>query len=317
MLQYTLKRLLIAAGLIWTIATVVFLVIHLIPGDPAELLLSQGGIAADPDTVAALRKRLNLDQPILVQYWTYLVGLLQGDLGVSLQDGTPVFGEILIRLPRTLELILAAALVALAWGMPMGVFAGLRPGGAMDRIATSLSGFLLSVPVFVIGTLFILFFAERLRIVPAGGYVSPFDDLAGHLRMLLMPAATIGLGLGAVVCRITRSSVAEITNQPFIRAARARGLTFFAIVRQHILPNAMIPIVTVFALQLGTMLGGTVIIEYIYNWPGLSGYLVRSVEARDYPEIVGIIVVISTIFVLLNLLIDLIYAWIDPRVRYS
>lgn len=317
MLGYAARRSVVALGLVWVVATLVFLVIHLIPGDPAELLLSQGGFAPDPAAVAELRERLGLDRPLPAQYLAYLGDLARGDLGRSLLDEHPVAEEIALRLPRTLELILAAAVLAVAAGLPLGTLAALRAGGLGDRVLSVLAGVAMSVPVFVIGTLAVLAFAQKLRWVPAGGF-TPFDrDPLGHLALLAMPAATIAVGLAAVVFRMTRSSILEVLGRDYVRTAVAKGVAPLRIVVHHVVRNALIPVVTVLALHLGTLLGGTVLVEYVFNWPGLSGYLVNAVEARDYPEVMGIVLVISVLFVLLNLAVDLLYALLDPRVRHA
>jgi peptide/nickel transport system permease protein len=317
MLGYALRRMAVALALIWAVVTLVFAVIHLIPGDPAELLLSQGGVAADPAAVAELREKLGLNRPILQQYLGYLGGLLKGDLGASLLDDHAVIDEIALRLPRTLELIFAAGLIAVVVGLPLGTLAALRAGGALDRVLGAGAALGLSVPVFVVGTVAILVFAQKLRLVPAGGFVPFSRDPLQHLLLLLMPAGTIAVGLGAVVFRMTRSSVLEVLARDFVRAARAKGLHPLRIVVHHVVRNALIPVVTVLALHLGSLLGGTVLVEFVFNWPGLSGYLVRAVEQRDYPEVVGIVLTIAVAFVIINLIVDLLYAVIDPRVRHG
>lgn len=317
MRAYVARRVAVALGLIWVVTTLVFLVIHIIPGDPAELLLSQGGVAPDRGAVAELREKLGLDRPILAQYLDYLGGLLQGDLGVSLQDERSVAQEIALRLPRTLELVITAGILAFVVGLPAGTFAALRAGGAADRILSVLAGLCLSIPVFVVGTLAILIFAQKLRWVPAGGYISFGRNPLQHLILLAMPAGTIALGLGAIVFRMTRTSVLEIMGRDHVRAAQAKGLVPRRIVLHHVVRLALGPVVTVLALHLGSLLGGTVLVEFVFNWPGLSGYLVRAVEARDYPEVLGIVLVISILFVILNLVVDLLYAVLDPRVRHA
>ena len=317
MIGYAARRLGIALALIWVVATIVFLVIHLIPGDPAELLLSQGGVAPDPAAVTELRARLGLDRPLLMQYAGYLGQLAHGDLGASLLDDHAVAGEIALRLPRTLELIGAAGLIALLLGLPAGTWAALRAGSPVDRVLSALAGLGLSIPVFVVGTLAILMFAQLLRWAPAGGYVAFARNPAQHLVQLAMPAGTIAVGLGAVTFRMTRSAVLEVLGRDHVRAARARGLTRPRIVLHHVVRGALSPIVTVLALHLGALLGGTVLVEFLFNWPGLSGYLVRAVEARDYPEVVGIVLVISILLVILNFAVDLLYAVLDPRVRHA
>ncbi len=317
MLGFAARRLLISLALVWVVASLVFLVIHLIPGDPAELLLSQGGIAPDPASVEDLRERLGLNEPLWTQYLTYMGGLLRGDFGYSLQDDHPIVEEIALRLPRTLELVGMAGLLSVLFGVPLGLAAAMRTGGPLDRILSAWAGFALSVPVFVVGTLAVLVLAQQLKLVSAGGYVPLGQDPGRHLALLMMPAATIAVGLGAVVFRVMRSSVLEVLGREHVRAAQARGLAPPAIIRRHVLRNALTPVVTVVALHLGSLLGGTVLVEFVFNWPGLSGYLVRSVEARDYPEVLGIVLVISAIFVLLNFVVDLLYAVIDPRVRHG
>lgn len=317
MLAFAAGRLLVSLGLVWVVASLVFLVIHLIPGDPAELLLSQGGIAPDPAAVEELRERLGLNQPLWTQYVTYMTGLLQGDFGLSLQDEHPIGDEIALRLPRTLELVGAAGVISLVFGVPLGVAAALRAGGVLDRMLSAWAGLSLSIPVFVVGTLAVLVLAQELRLVSAGGYVPFARDPVRHVTLLAMPACTIAVGLGAVVFRVMRSSVLEVLERDHVRAAQARGVAPAAIIRRHVVRNALTPVVTVVALHLGALLGGTVLVEFVFNWPGLSGYLVRAVEARDYPEVMGIVLVISTLFVLLNFLVDLLYAVIDPRVRHG
>jgi peptide/nickel transport system permease protein len=317
LLLWIVRRLGVSVLLVWVVATIVFLAIRLVPGDPAELLLSQGGTAPDAATVQELREQLGLDQPVLGQYLRDMGRALQGDLGQSVQDGSPVSDDIARRLPRTLELIGAAAVLAMLIGVPAGTWAAVRPGLWFDRAASGLSALALAVPVFVLGTLLVLLFAQRLHWVAAGGYVKLADNPVQHLLLLLMPALTIALGLAASVFRMTRSSVLDVATRDWVRTARAKGVNEGRVLLHHMLRNAIMPVVTVIALQLGSLLGGTVLVEYVFNWPGLSGLLVDAVSARDYPEVVGIILVISVLFVGLNFLLDLIYAVLDPRVRHS
>lgn len=317
MLGFVARRLVVAAFLVWVVASLVFLVIHLIPGEPAELLLAQGGVAPDPAAVAALREKLGLDLPLWVQYRDYLRNLAHADFGQSLIDEHSVGAEIALRLPRTLELIVFAGLLATLIGLPLGVVAALTVGRAADRVLSAVAGLALSVPVFVVGTLAVLVLAQQLHWMPAGGYVALAKDPLRHFTLLLMPAGTIALGLAAAVLRVTRSAVLEVLERDHVRAAQARGLPPAVLVRRHVVRNALTPVVTVLALHLGSLLGGTVLVEFVFNYPGLSGYLVRAVEARDYPEVTGIVLVISALFVLLNFAVDLCYAVIDPRVRHG
>ena len=317
MLGWAARRLGISVLLVWIVASLVFLAIRLVPGDPAELLLSQGGASPDPTAVQELREQLGLDRPVLVQYVADMGRALRGNLGQSIRDGSPVMASIARRLPRTLELIGAAALLSVLLGVPAGTLAAVRAGGWFDRVAMGLAGLALAVPVFVLGTLMILVFAQQLRWVAAGGYVKLADDPGGHLLLLLMPALAISAGLAAAVFRMTRASVLDVAGRDWVRTARAKGVGPARILLHHMLRNAMFPVVTVIALHMGSLLGGTVLVEYVFNWPGLSGMLVDAVSARDYPEVVGVILVISVLFVGLNFAVDLLYAVLDPRVRHA
>lgn len=316
-MAYVLRRIAIALALIWVVATLLFLVLRLIPGDPAEMLLSSGGVAPDPAAVAELRERLGLERPWFAQYKDFILRTVRLDLGTSMIDDRPVIEEIVRRLPRTLELIIAATVLAVLAGVPLGVAAALRRDRRFDRTMLTLTSFLLSVPVFVIGTIFVLIFAQKLRWVPAGGFVSFGENPLLHMRILAMPAVTIALGLTAVVFRMVRTTTLEMLERDWVRTARAKGLSSDQVLRRHVVRNALGPVLTVIGLHMGTLLGGTVLVEYVFNWPGLSGYLVRAVESRDYSEVQSIILVICTLFVLLNLTVDLLYAALDPRVRHG
>jgi len=208
-------------------------------------------------------------------------------------------------------------LLAVLVGIPGGLFAAVGRHGTLDRFATWISGFALAVPVFVVGTLMVLLFAQTLRWVPAGGYVALDTDPLGHFTLAAMPAITIALGLAATVFRMTRAAVLDVVQRDFIRTARAKGVGPAGVLLHHVLRNALMPVMTVLALHLGTLLGGTVLVEYVFNYPGLSGLLVEAVNARDYPFVEGIVLVISVLFVALNLMVDLLYAYLDPRVRTS
>lgn len=312
---WVLKRIGLSILLVWIVSSVVFMAIHFVPGDPAELLLSSSGYAPDPVAIQELRKRLGLDQPIHVQYLTDFERLAKGDLGRSMKDDSPISEAILRRLPRTLELIFAAGLMGILVGVPAGTYAAIRRGGLFDRVASALSALGLAIPVFVMGSLILLLFAQTLRWVPAGGYVAFERDPWQHLRLLMMPALTIALHLAPVVFRITRAAVLDVALRDYVRTARAKGLAPRPVLVRHVVRNALMPVVTVVGLQLGGLLGGTVLVEFVFNWPGLSGLLVESVSSRDYPEVVAIVLTISVLFVGLNLLIDLLYGALDPRVR--
>jgi peptide/nickel transport system permease protein len=302
-------------GLAGIVVTIVFLTLHVVPGDPAEILLSTGGAAPDPIAVAELRTRLGLDRPILEQYAAFLVRLAHGDLGRSLVDNYPVWNEIALRLPRTLELILAGTLIAIVFGMPAGTYAAVRRGGAFDRVASGAAALLLAVPVFVVGTLLVLVLANMLRWMPAGGYVPLARDPAQHLLLLTLPAIAIAKGLTAVVFRMTRTAVLDALSRDHVRTARAKGLSPTGVMVHHVVRNSLTPVFTVLGLHMGTLLGGTVLVEFVFNWPGMSTPLIRAVEGRDYPIVVGIVLTTSCLFLLINLVMDLIYAALDPRVR--
>lgn len=309
------RRALLTLLTAWLVATIVFMALHMVPGDPAELLLSSSGAMPDPAAVAELREKLGLDQPLLTQYGRFLAGLVRGDLGTSLVDDYPVLQEIALRLPRTLELIFAGTLIAVVFGVPAGVYAAIHRGGAFDRAASWVTALLLAVPVFVVGTLLVLVFAQTLRLMPAGGFVAFSQDPAQHLKLLALPAVAIAKGLAAVLFRMTRAATLDALAHDYVRTARAKGLAPGRVLVVHVLRNAMNPVVTVLGLQMGTLLGGTVLVEYVFNWPGLSTPLLRAVEGRDYPMVVGIVLTISVLFLLINLVVELLHAAIDPRVQ--
>lgn len=314
MLWY-LRRVAVSALLLIAIATIVFFALHAIPGDPAEVLLSTGGVSPDAATVSALRAKLGLDRPILEQYLGFLARAARGDFGRSLVDDHPVIEEIALRLPRTLELVFAGALVAVVIGLPAGVYAALRRGGAFDRAASWVAALLLAVPVFVLGTLLVLLFAQTLRWMPAGGYVAFDRDPARHLLLLTLPTIAVAKGLAASVFRMARASTLDALTRDHVRTARAKGLAPARVLLRHVVRNALSPVVTVVGLQMGTLLGGTVLVEYVFNWPGLSTPLLHAVEGRDYPMVVGIVLTVSAIFLLINLVMDAIYVALDPRAR--
>jgi peptide/nickel transport system permease protein len=308
------KRVAVSLLLVWVVATVVFLTLHMVPGDPAELLLSSGGAVPDAFAVAELRERLGLDRPILVQYGDFLARLSRGDLGNSLVDDYPVADEILLRLPRTLELILAGTLLAIVIALPAATYAAVHAGGAFDRVASAIAAILQALPVFVLGTLLILLLAQWLRWLPAGGYAPFAQDPGRHLLLLLLPAVAVAKGLAATVYRMARAAVLDQLSRDHVRTARAKGLTPGRVVRRHVVRNAMIPVTTVLGLQMGSLLGGTVLVEFVFNWPGLSTPLLRAVEGRDYPMVVGIVLTVSGLFLLINLVMDVLYAVLDPRI---
>lgn len=310
------RRIAVSFGLAWVVVTVVFLSLHAIPGDPAELLLtSDNGILPDPDAVADLRRSLGLDRPLHEQYLSFLSGLLRLDLGQSLLDGYSVAEEIMLRLPRTLELIFASAAIAAVAGMSGGMLAAVRKGGRFDRASGLVVSIVQATPVFVLGTLMVLVFAQKLGWMPAGGFVPFSQDPWQHLLLLLMPALATSARLTVDVFRMTRASALEVLSRDYVRTARAKGVPPRRILTRHVGRASLIPIITLLGMDMGALLGGTVLVEHIFNWPGISAPLMHSIAARDYPMVAGIVLTISLLFLLINLLTDLAYHAIDPRVR--
>lgn len=313
--RYVVRRLLQAALLIFVVATIVALFIHLIPGDPAYVIL--GEARADEERAEALREELGLNRPIYVQYAEWLGNAARGDLGQSLISGEPVRESLMKRIPRTFELGLLAVAISVVVGIPLGVIAARYRNTLPDVLATSFAILGLSIPVFVVGPLLVLVLSVKLQILPASGYVSWSDDPTGHLCRLLLPAVTLGILSSATIIRMTRSSVLEVLGEDYVRTARAKGVNERGVLFVHALKNALIPVVTIIGLQMGTLLGSSVLVEFIFNWPGVSTYLIDGINRRDYPVVQGVMLVIAVTFILLNLLTDLIYAWLDPRIKYE
>ena len=296
------------------VSIVVFALIHFVPGDPVRIAL---GTRFDPEIYNALRERAGLNEPILVQYGSWLLSALQGDLGVSFRSGQPVTGIVLQRLPATMTLAGAALAIALAVSLPLGIFSALRSGSRLDYVATTASQIGVSVPDFWAGIMYILLFSLTLSWLPPSGYTPLSEDIWGWLSHLILPAVTVGLISGSILFRFVRSAVLEALNQDYVRTARAKGLSRMRVVRDHVLPNAWIPIVTVVGLQLGFLLGGVVVVEVIFAWPGLGRLALLAVQDRDFTVLQGTVLYIAFIFLLINLLVDIIYDWLDPRIRYD
>ncbi len=296
------------------VSVIVFALIHLVPGDPVRIAL---GTRFDQDVYDALVRRSGLDRPLVVQYFSWLGSALQGDLGVSFRSGQPVTQMVLQRLPATLTLAGAALAVAVGVGVPLGVISAVRSGSKLDYTATAASQVGVSVPDFWAGIMYILLFSLTLGWLPPSGYVSPFDDFLGWLSHLVLPALSVGLVSASIIFRFVRSSVLEALNQDFTRTARAKGLSRRAVLWDHVLPNAWIPIVTVVGLQLGFLLGGVVVIEILFAWPGIGRLAFLAVGDRDFTVLQGTVLYIAFMFLLINLLVDILYGWLDPRIRYD
>ncbi len=295
-------------------SAVVFLLVRLIPGDPALALL---GMEADAQSIAAVRERLALDEPVVVQYLTWLGNILTGDFGRSIQGGRPVLPMLLDALGPTALLSVAALIVSLLIAIPSGVIAATRRDSAADYSASFIALCGLSMPSFWLGVLLILTFSIHFPILPASGYVSPAEDLGGFLRHLVLPAVTLGTALAAAVMRMTRSTMLEVLQADFVRTARSKGLSRRRVVWVHAFRNAQIPIVTLLGIQFGQLLGGVVITETVFSWPGIGKITVDAIFARDYPVVQGAVLLTATLFVLINLATDVLYTLIDPRLRVA
>jgi ABC-type dipeptide/oligopeptide/nickel transport system permease component len=306
MLRHLLKRFLLTLPALWLVLTLVFLMIHIVPGDPVEQMLGEG---AAPGAAAQLRHSLGLDQPLGKQYGHYLFGLVRGDLGQSFKFQAPVGQIIFERYPATLQLAFLALLVCAAIAIPAGVLAAHRRGQTSDRLVGLFTLFGLAIPNFALGPLLILLFSIEIGVLPVSG--------RNGIGSYLLPAATLGAALAAILTRMVRGAMLEELSADYIRTARAKGLSTAAVLFRHGLRNALIPIITILGLQFGTLLAGTIVTETIFSWPGIGRLTVQAISARDYPLLQGCILVISLSYVLVNLLTDAIYSVVDPRVRMS
>lgn len=307
------SRLLTALVQLWAIATIVFSIMYVMPGDPVMLLLGRDSNPT-PEAIAAMRHQLGLDQPVMTQYLHWLGGVTHGNLGNSL-DGYPVSEFVTSSMPKTLELAFAAILIAAIVGVPLGIAAALNRGRFLDGLLTSFSTIGISMPVYILGSLLILLFSLQLGWLPSSGYTDISRNVSLHFQKLALPAVTLGLGLAASIARMTRSSMLEILGRDFVRSLRARGMRERRVIWRHVLRNAAIPIVTIVGLQLGNLMGGTVLVEALFNWPGLSTLLVTAVSNRNYPLVQGSILTIAALFIVINLCVDLLYSFLDPRIR--
>ena len=299
------------------VSLLTFLFIRLIPGDAIAARLGTS-TALTPDELASLRAYFGLDQPLPLQYWNWLTSLLRGDAGYSIRTGRPVFLEIAQRLPATLELALAATAIALAVGLPLGLLSALRPRSRLD-VAARIGGLIgLSLPNFWLGTLIIVLFSLYLRWLPnTGGYVDLLQDPLGNLRLLLFPAITLGLALAAATMRMTRSAMLDVLGADYVRTATAKGLAPRVVLRRHVLKNGLIVVITLLGIQVGQLLGGAVVVEEIFSVPGVGRLLLNAIVQRDYALVQGAVLVIAILFVALNIVVDLLYGYLDPRIRLA
>ncbi len=314
---YIIRRLLVSLVLIWVVLTAIFFLMRLLPGDA---LLAMSG--ERPESMSAEQRKimmhqLGLDRPVTVQYAEWFGNVLKGDFGISLSSRRPVIRDVLVRVPRTIELAFAGLIVGVVIGIPIGVLTALYHNSPFDVIVNSLLTVLGSLPVYVAGIVLILIFGLKLGWVPTGGFVEASDNLWEHLRLIILPSITLGLWIGAVTSRMTRSTMLEVLSEDYIRTAAAKGLTQKLILFRHALRNAMIPVATTIGLQVGSLLGGAVLTEEVFTWPGIGSALVSAVSRRDYPVIQAAVVVVVTAFIFTNLIVDIIISYLDPRVSYK
>jgi peptide/nickel transport system permease protein/oligopeptide transport system permease protein len=305
-ITYVARRVLASVPTLWGVATVVFVMARLLPGDPARVI---AGVLASPEDVERIRQSMGLDKPLLVQYGTFLGSLLRLNLGVSAHTNAPVVEEIGSRLPYTIELAVVALVLAVTVGLLAGVAAAIRRNTVLDLLISSFSVFGVSMPVYWLGLMMIIVFAIDFHLLPAAGA----DDPAS----ILMPAVTLALFSLGLIARMTRSSMLEVLGQDYVRTARAKGAPFRSVVFRHALRNALLPIMTVIGLQFGALLGGAVVTETVFAWPGVGRLLIDSIFFRDYPVVQGLVLMFGTTFVVINLLVDLLYAYVDPRIHYT
>ena len=311
--RFILGRLLAIVPVLVLVTAGVFFLIHLTPGDPIDAMMAE---SADPSVKAALSRQLGLDQPIHVQYLRWMGRVLHGDLGRSIRNNQPVIEDVGRRIRPSVELALLAILIALVVAFPLGILSAARRNTPVDGAGTTFALIGICMPNFLIALLLIFLFGVTLRWLPVSGYTDPLEDPVNGLRSLTLPAITLGLALGAVITRTLRSSLIEALSEDYVRTGRAKGLPESAILGRHALKNSLIPVVTVLGLQLGGLIGGAVITEYVFALPGVGRLVVDAVFARDYPLVQGVVLLIALAYIATNLLVDLVYGLLDPRIRY-
>ena len=315
--RYLATRLIGAIPTLLGVSVLTFLFIRLIPGDAIAARLGTS-TALTPEQLAGLRAYFGLDQPLYQQYWTWLTSLLHGDFGYSIRTGRPVLVEITERLPATLELAAAATLIAVLIGLPLGLLSAMRSNSRADVVAR-IGGLIgLSLPSFWLGTLIIVLFSLYLRWLPnTGGYVDFILDPLANLALIVLPAVTLGVALAAATMRMTRSAMLDVLGADYVRTAWAKGLSRGLIIRRHVLKNGLIVVVTLLGIQVGQLLGGAVVVEEIFSIPGVGRMLLAAIVQRDYALVQGGVLVIAILFVLVNIFVDLLYGYLDPRIRLT
>jgi peptide/nickel transport system permease protein len=311
--NYILRRLLLLPLVLFGVSVLVFMVLHLVPGNPAQVI---AGPDAPPETVAAIEHELGLDRPLPEQYALYLGRVLQGDLGRSLRSRRPVLDDVMDALPNTLQLAVVAAAITPLLAIPLGVASAARRGTAVDTGLMLISMLGITLPVFALALGLMWTFGYQLRWFPISGYGGPIWTAEG-LRSVALPALTLGIGAVATLARLTRSAMLEVLNQDYVRTARAKGLREGMVLLRHGLANALLPVITVLGLQLALLFSGAFVTETVFAWPGVGRLAVFAVQARDFPLVQGTVLVIAVMFVLVNLAIDVLYAYVDPRIHYQ
>lgn len=334
MLRYIIRRVLTIIPVMLGVSLLVFGFLRLIPGDPAQVML---GERATPESIAQVREQLGLSRPIYEQYFIFVGNALRGDLGRSVLRGEPVTQEIIRRFPATIELALCAILIALIVGIPAGIISAVRRGSLWDAGSMLLALTGVSMPIFWLGLMLVLLFSVTLHLLPTGGRIeaasnfTPITNLllldsilkadvgmfVQTLRHLALPAIALGSIPMAIIARMTRSSMLEVLSQDYIRTAQAKGLKERAVIINHALRNAWLPVITVVGLQVGRLLSGAILTETVFSWPGIGRWLIDAIYARDYPIVQGVTLFIALVFVGVNLLVDVLYAWVDPRVKFD
>jgi peptide/nickel transport system permease protein len=312
--RYIAKRLLSLIPVLFGVSVIVFFMVRLIPGSALEMYMGTQ-VEATPEVMEELRRIFGEDKPVPVLYFEWLGRLLQGDFGYSLRTGREVLPDILARLPLSLELTFLALFLALLLGIPQGIFASLRKNPVSDVVNRVLALLGLSLPQFWLASLMVLVFANSQGWIPMGNYIKFTDDPLRNLKMMLLPALAIGIGLSAVIMRYTRNSMLEVLQMDYIRTAKAKGLSKRVVIIRHALKNAILPVITVAGFNTGYLLGGAIVIEEVFALPGMGRLALYAIYQRDYPVIQAIVLVIATLFVLVNLVTDIIYSLVDPRIR--
>jgi peptide/nickel transport system permease protein len=314
MTSYVIQRILIALALVWFTMTLIFFLAHSLPGDALLAMAGERPQGLSEVQRAALKAELGLDRPTYVQYLDWCTKAVQGDFGTSMSSKRPVMRDVLVRFPRTIELAVAGLVIGLILGIPAGVLTALHRNSRMDVIVNSVFVLLGSMPVYITGITLLLFFGLYLGWVPTGGFVEFSDDPWQHIRLMILPALTLGLWLGAVAARMTRHAMLEVLSQDYILTAFAKGISNRTVYYLHALKNALIPVVTSIGLQVGSLLGGAVLTETVFTWPGLGSAFISAVLRRDYPVIQGVVIITVTAFVFTNLFVDLLVGYLDPRI---